>query len=135
MLVDYIIPRDRVSGSATDAGVPEFMDTMLGLEPRLVTQHRAGLAWLDEECTKRWQKPFVDCSDGERRFLLGAIAFPARAAQDVTTGVRWFNAFRDFTASGFYTSQIGIKDIGFMGNVGQAEWHGCPPENYRRLGV
>ena len=35
VLVDLIIPKDERSGSATDAGVPEFMDFMLGDDPDL----------------------------------------------------------------------------------------------------
>jgi hypothetical protein len=131
MLVDYIIPRDRHSGSATEAGVPEFMDVMLGLEPRLITRHRAGLTWLDTECINRHGKFFTYCTDAQRRQLLDDIAWPAKARKELVEGVNWFNAFRDFTASGFYTSQIGIKDIGYLGNTGLAEWKGCPPAAVR----
>ncbi len=131
MLVDYIIPRDSHSGSATDAGVPEFMDVMLGLETNLITRHRAGLTWLDTECINRHHKFFTYCTDAQRRQMLDDIAWPAKAKAELSAGVNWFNSFRDFTASGFYTSKIGIKDIGYMGNTALPAWHGCPPAAVR----
>ncbi len=132
MLVDYIIPRDGHSGSATEAGVPEFMDVMLGLETSLIARHRAGLTWLDTECINRYGKFFTYCTDPQRRQVLDDIAWPTKARREMMPGVTWFNSFRDFTASGFYTSKIGIKDIGYLGNTGMAAWTGCPPAAVRR---
>ncbi len=135
MLVDYIIPKDAKSGSATDAAVPEFMDTMLDLEPGMRTANRGGLAWIDHQCHRRFDKDFVDCTDAQRRLLLDDIAFPARAPRELASGVAWFNSFRDFTATGFFTSEMGVTDIGYEGNTAVMEWTGCPPVNYTRLGV
>ena len=134
-LVDEIIPKDDKSGSATEAGVPEFMDTMLDLEPNMRTAHRGGLAWLDHESRRRFGKDFVACSATERHALLDDIAWPAKAKPEFAAGVNWFNAFRDFTATGFFTSEIGVEDIGYMGNVPVMNWDGCPSENYTRLGT
>lgn len=134
MLVDYVIPRDDRSGSATDAGAPEFMDTMLDLEPGMRTAHRGGLAWLDHECRERFGNTFVASTDDERRAMLDDIAWPDRAPEAYSHGVQWFNAFRDFTATGFWTSEIGVADIGYQGNVPRPSWDGCPEENLRRLG-
>ena len=134
-LVDEIIPKDAKSGSATDAGVPEFMDTMLDLEPNMRTAHRGGLAWLDHECRRRYAKDFVTCTAGERHAVLDDIAYPAKAKPEFGAGVAWFNSFRDFTATGFFTSEIGVGDIGYEGNTPVMSWTGCPSENYVRLGV
>jgi gluconate 2-dehydrogenase gamma chain len=134
-LVDYIFPRDERSGSATDAMVPEFMDTMLELEPGMRTAHRGGLAWLDSECRERFGTTFVASTDAQRRQMLDLIAFPSRAPAELSHGVQWFNSFRDLSATGFWTSEIGVQDIGYMGNTPQASWNGCPVENLRRLGL
>ena len=56
LLVDLIIPKDEKSGSATDAGVPEFMDFMMVDQPTRQSAMRGGLAWLDAECTRRFDK-------------------------------------------------------------------------------
>lgn len=134
-LVDYIFPKDERSGSATDALVPEFMDQMLFLEPGMRTAHRGGLAWLDSECRERFGATFVGATDARRREMLDLIAFPARAPAELSHGVQWFNAFRDLAATGFWTSEIGVRDIGYMGNTPQVAWNGCPSENLRRLGL
>jgi gluconate 2-dehydrogenase gamma chain len=135
MLVDYIIPKDAKSGSATDAAVPEFMDTMLSLEPGMAPANRGGLAWIDHQCHQRFDRDFVDCTDTQRHQLLDDIAFPARAPRELNAGVSWFNSFRDLTATGFFTSEMGVNDLGYEGNTAVPEWTGCPPENYTRLGV
>jgi hypothetical protein len=135
VLVDYVIPKDAKSGSATDAAVPEFMDTMLDLEPNMRTANRGGLAWIDHQSHQRFDKDFIDCSDAQRRQLLDDIAFPRQAKPEIAAGVSWFNAFRDFTATGFFTSEMGVNDLGYEGNTAVPEWTGCPAETYIRLGV
>ncbi len=135
MLVDILIPRDDRSGSATDAGVPEFMDFLMNDNPGRQTAMRGGLAWLDSECEGRFDKRFVDCTDAQRTQVLDAIAWPQKAAPEMSHGVAFFNSFRDLTASGFWTSKMGVKDIGYMGNVFVPKWTGCPPEVLAKLGL
>lgn len=128
LVADMLIPRDARSGSASDAGVPQWMDAILDLEPGMRTAHRGGLAWLDHECRERFGKRFIECSDAERRTMLDLIAYPKKADPELSHGVAWFTSVRDFVASGFWTSQIGIKDLGYMGNRPVLEWNGCPDE-------
>ena len=135
VLVDLILPKDERSGSATDAGVPEFMDFMLVDDTDLQTPVRGGLAWLDHECDDRYAKTFVACTDAERAAVLDDIAWPKKASPKYSAGVAFFNSFRDFTASGFFSSRIGIADVGYIGNTFVAEWKGCPPEALTKLGV
>ncbi len=135
LLVDIILPKDERSGSATDAGVPEFMDFMLGDDSDLQTPVRGGLAWLDHECDDRHGKTFVASSDAERRAVLDDIAWPKRAKPEHAAGVAFFNRFRDFTASGFFSSRIGVQDLRYIGNTFVSEWKGCPPEALAKLGV
>ncbi len=135
VLVDLILPKDDRSGSATDAGVPEFMDFMLGDDTDLQTPVRGGLAWLDRECDDRYTKTFVACTDVERAAVLDDIAWPRKAKPEHMAGVAFFNSFRDFTASGFFSSRVGIQDLRYIGNTFVAEWKGCPPEALAKLGV
>ncbi len=135
MLVDIVIPKDERSGSATDAGVPEFMDFIMGDEPGRQLAMRGGLAWLDRECQNRFDKMFVDCTDAERTQVLDDIAWPQKATPAMSHGVAFFNSFRDLTASGFWTSKMGIKDLAYMGNVFVPEWKGCPDEAMKKLGL
>ncbi len=138
MLVDYIIPRDERSGSATDAKVPEYMDFLLAEEDASENSRIAmqgGLAWIDAESRRRFQQPFVDCTDPQRRQLLDDIAWPAKSAPSLSQGTAFFNRFRDMTASGFFSSEVGWKDLQYMGHVHVAEWQGCPQPALDRLGV
>jgi len=142
VLADLVIPRDERSGSATDAGVPEFMDFMMvdplesakGREARQ-TAMRGGLAWLDHECTDRHGKTFLDCDDAERKAVLDDIAWPEKTRPELKQGAHFFSSFRDLTASGFWSSKIGIEDLQYKGNTFVAEWKGCPPEVLARLGL
>jgi gluconate 2-dehydrogenase subunit 3-like protein len=135
ILVDIIIPKDERSGSATDAGVPEFMDWILTEYPGGQNSMRGGLAWLDAECRRRYRKPFTECGETERTGVLDDIAWPRRARPELSHGVSFFNTFRDMTASGFFSSKLGVEDLRYMGNTFVAEWAGCPPEALRKLGV
>jgi hypothetical protein len=140
VLVDYVIPRDARSGSATDAKVPEFMDFMYS-DPQVNTSQgnktalRNGLAWLDTESGKRFSKTFVAATDAERRQILDDIAWPRKARPEMADGVTFFNRFRDLTASGFYSSAIGWRDVQYIGNVARPSWDGCPEPALRKLGV
>ena len=135
LLVDMIIPRDERSGSATDAGVPEFMDFMMIDDPARQTAMRGGLALIDYLCLQRFTKSFLESSDAERRELLDDIAFPDRASQSLSHAVTFFSSFRDLTASGFWTTRMGIDDLGYRGNTFVREWTGCPKEALDKLGV
>lgn len=135
VLADMVIPRDERSGSATDAGVPEFMDFMMTDRPSLQLPMRGGLAWLDNECRRRWKKSFVACSAAERSALLDDIAWPDRAAPEMSQGVSFFSRFRDLTASGFFSSRVGVADLRYKGNTVVPVWKGCPEEALAKLGV
>jgi hypothetical protein len=135
VLVDLIIPRDERSGSATDAGVPAFMDFMMIDRPDNQTRIRGGLAWMDAECERRFGKTFVACSDPERTALLDDIAWPERAKPGMSQGVAFFNRFRDLTASGFFSSKMGVDDLRYEGNTYVREWTGCPTAALEKLGV
>lgn len=135
ILGDLILPRDDRSGSASDAGVPEFIDTILHLYPGDRDRIRGGLAWLDAHCRRRVGGPFADGTEADQAAVLDEIAWPARARPEVSHGVAFFNAFRDLVATGFWSSKMGVEDLGYVGNTFVTEWTGCPPEVLARLGV
>lgn len=135
VLVDQIIPRDERSGSATDAGVPEFMDFIMLDQPARQAAMRGGLAWLDIECEKRHDHTFLDCSAAQQAAVLDDIAWPDRAKPEFSHGVAFFNSFRDLTAAGFFSSKMGMEDLQYLGNKFVREWTGCPEEALKKLGV
>jgi gluconate 2-dehydrogenase subunit 3-like protein len=135
VLADMIIPADEKSGSATDAGVPEFMDFIMIDMPGRQTAMRGGLAWLDLECQKRFDKTFFAITDAQRREVLDDLSTYGELKPGLSHGQAFFRSFRDLTASGFWTSKMGIQDLGYMGNTVVPEWTGCPTEALTRLGL
>lgn len=125
VLVDMIIPTDERSGSATEARVPEFIDFTAWDRESLQVPLRGGLAWLDSACRRAYEKPFADCTVREREAMLERIAWPDVAELVDAPGVAFFNLARDMTASGFFSSKMGVEDLGYLGNVAVANWTGC----------
>ena len=134
VLSNIIIPRDDISGSASDAKVPDFIEFMVKDRPAHQIPMRGGLKWLDVQSNKRFNKTFVDCSTTEQIELVDKIAFPEKAMPGMEQGVAFFNLMRDLTATGFFTSEIGIKDLGYLGNRPN-QWDGVPQEVMDQYGI
>lgn len=133
-LSNLIIPADERSGNAEDAGVPEFIDFMMLDRPSNQTPIRGGLRWLDVQCQKMFGNKFIDCSGNEKTQMLDEVAWPDTAKPEMRPGVIFFNRFRDLVASGFWSSKIGIEDIGYIGNQPH-NWQGCSHEALEHLGL
>lgn len=136
VLCDLIIPTDEVSGSATAAGVPQFIDDWLDFKRgNLLDEIRGGLTWLDIECNRSFRYDFAECTSVQQKQILDRIAYPAKAAPEDASAVVFFNHFRDLVASGFFTSEMGIHDLPYLGNEPQTEWKGCPEAVLAQLGL
>ncbi len=127
ILADIIVPKDAVSGSASDAKVPEFLEFIVKDMPSHQTPMRGGLRWLDMQCFKQFEKSFVDCTEQQRIQMIDQIAYPEKAKPEMAQGVAFFNLMRDLTLTGFYTSEIGVKDLDYRGNVPN-KWNGVPED-------
>lgn len=134
ILADIIIPKDDISGSASDAKVPEFIDFIVKDRPENQVPMRGGLRWLDVQCLKQFNKSFQDCSAEERIKMVDQIAYPKKAKPEMAAGVAFFNLMRNLTASGFYTTQMGVKDIGYAGNTPN-KWNGVPDDVLKQYGL
>lgn len=134
VLCDLIIPADEHSGSATAAGVPEFLDDWIDFRDRedgnqnLSAQILGGLMWLDMESSRLYQKDFVTASADQQKQILDRIAWPARAAAADRRWATFFTHFRDLTVSGFFSSKMGVADLPYLGNRAVGEWKGCDPK-------
>jgi len=134
VLADIIIPKDAISGSASDAKVPDFIEFIVKDMPEHQVPMRGGLRWLDLQCYDRYQHAFTDCTQQQQLSMVDDIAYPAKAAPEMKQGVAFFNLMRNLTATGFYTSEIGGKDVGYMGNQPN-QWNGVPDDVLRQYGV
>jgi hypothetical protein len=133
VLADIIIPRDARSGSASDAKVPDFIEFIVKDIPDHKVPMRGGLQWLDMQCLDQYNKRFIECSHSQQMEMVTAIAYPKKTKPEMKQGVAFFNRMRDLTASGFFTSKIGLADIGYMGNT-PGKWTGVPPDVLKHYG-
>ena len=134
ILADIIIPKDETSGSATDAKVPEFIEFIVKDMPHHKTPMRGGIKWLDIQCMKRFDNDFASCTPQQQIEMVDEIAYPEKANPEMLQGVAFFNRMRDLTACGFFTSEIGIKDLGYVGNKPN-QWDGVPKEVLDQYGL
>lgn len=126
-LADIIIPKDETSGSATEANVPEFIEFIVKDMPDKQLPMRGGLRWLDVQCMKKYSRAFINCSSKEQLLMVDEIAYPEKAKPEMQQGVAFFNLMRNLTACGFFTSKIGIQDLGYVGNKPN-QWDGVPQD-------
>ncbi len=139
VLCDLIIPADDKSPSASSVGVVDFIDEWISAPYPQQRADRAivlpGLEWIEAESRKRFGKAFAAASDAERSKIADDICFQGRAASQFEAAAKFFAKFRDLTAGGFYTTPIGMKDIGYTGNVPLTSFDGPPIEALKKAGL
>lgn len=143
VLEDIILPKDAVSGSASDAKVHDFIEFIVKDMPSHQTPLRGGLRWIDMYCLNHYDKPFKDCSHDQQIELVEQIAYPkvdgaiAKTNRvykpEMAQGIAFFSKMRDLVMTGFYTSEIGVKDIGYLGNTPN-KWNGVPADVLKQYG-
>lgn len=134
LLGDIIIPKDDKSGSASDAKVPEFIEFIVKDIPDHQIPMRGGLRWLDLQMLNRYNNPFTDCTAEQQLQMVTEIAYPAKAKPEMQQGVAFFNRMRSLTATGFFTSKMGLDDIGYVGNRPN-QWNGVPDDVLKQYGL
>ncbi len=127
ILCDIILPATATAGSATDAEVPAFIDFIVKDMPNNQLPLRGGLMWIDREANTRYRKFFKDLSNEQQIAIVDDIAYPSRAKPEMKAGVAFFNRMRNMTLTGYYTSKMGIEDLGYQGNRAGI-WDGVPDD-------
>ena len=134
VLGDIIMPKDETSGSASEAKVPEFIEFIVKDMPDHQVPVRGGLRWLDLHSHNKHGKSFVSCTHEQQIGIVDEIAYPKKAKPEVAQGVSFFNKMRDLVTTGYYTSEIGVKDLGYMGNQPN-QWNGVPDDVLKQHGL
>lgn len=138
-LCDMIIPADEKSPSASAVGVPayinEYVSAPYDWAERALVRVRGGLTWLDVESEKRFTKRFTALTLEQRTQICDDICYAAKAKPEFVAASRFFDQVRDLTVSGFYTTDAGMKDLQYIGNVPLATWDGPPAEVLKHLGL
>jgi len=134
ILCDIILPAEGVSPSASQVGVPAFIEFIAKDMPYHQTPLRGGLMWLDSQAMKRFNKKFVECTQNQRIQIVDDIAYPEDAKPEFSQGAAFFNRMRDLTMTGFYTTEAGFKDLGYVGNKPNL-WQGVPKDVLDQYGL
>jgi hypothetical protein len=138
-LVDVIIPADERSPSASAVGVPawinEYVSYPAEAQQRDLVRVRGGLAWLDAESRRRFGALFARLTGPQQAAICDDICFLPEAKPEFRAAARFFDLVRDLSAVGFYTTDAGMKDLGYVGNVALPRFDGPPPEVLRHLGL
>lgn len=134
ILADIIIPKDDVSGSATDAKVPDFIEFIVKDQPENQTPMRGGLRWLDMQCLNMYDKTFRESTSAQQIEMVDKIAYPKKAKPEYRQGVSFFSLMRNLTVTGFYTSEMGTKDVGYLGNKPN-QWNGVPDDVLKQYNI
>jgi hypothetical protein len=139
VLSDLIIPADEHSGSASSVGVVDFIDEWVSAPYPDCRRDRpivlAGFGWLDAEGVRRFGKDFVALDASQQTAICDDICDAARAAPARRDAARFFAVYRDLTAAGFYSTPVGRKDLGYIGNVPLKRFDGPPVELLRKLNL
>lgn len=134
ILSDIIIPADGKSGSASQSGVTKFIEFIVKDKPEFKTPMRGGLRWLDGESKRRFSKLFTEITPKQRIEIVEDIAYPEKVKPQFSQGVNFFTLMRNLTATGFYTSRIGLDDLAYKGNTPN-EWKGVPDDVLKQYGL
>ncbi|NNC69837.1 MAG: gluconate 2-dehydrogenase subunit 3 family protein [Flavobacteriaceae bacterium] len=127
VLCDIILPASDAYGSANDAKVPEFIDFIVKDLPSHQTPLRGGLMWLDNFSNKSYGKEFIACTNEEQLVICDQIAYPLEVKPELKQGAEFFTRMRNLTLTGYYTTKMGLEDLGYKGNTPNV-WDGVPEE-------
>lgn len=133
VLCDIILPNEHPNGGALDAGLPDFVEFMVKDRERYKLPVRGGIAWLDNRAVEKFGADFINISEAQRLSLCDEIAYPDVEDPELQPGIRFFSLMRDLTLTGYYTTALGLKDLGYQGNTPNV-WDGVPESVLRRHG-
>jgi hypothetical protein len=138
-LCDVIIPADGKSPAASEVHVVDFIDEWISAPYEEQQHHREivlnGLAWIESESNNRFKTAFASLPEAQQHDICDDISFAPKAAPAFKSAANFFAVFRNLTAGGFYTTAVGWKDIGYVGNVALERFDGPPPEVLKYVGL
>lgn len=107
---------------AVEGGAPDFIDLLASHNQELQAIYTGGIAWLNHQMNSRYSAAFADAKPEQQTAMLDLIAYRKNSTPELAPGIRFFDWLRKMTADAYYTSPVGIKDLGFMGNKGMAKF-------------
>ncbi len=133
VLCDIILPNNHPNGGALDAGLPDFVEFMVKDREQYKLPVRGGIAWLDSYSIENFGPDFINISESQRLSICNEIAYPDNQASELQAGISFFSLMRNLTLTGYYTTELGFRDLDYMGNTPNV-WDGVPETVLRRHG-
>ena len=133
VLCDIILPNNHPNGGALDAGLPDFVEFMVKDREQYKLLVRGGIAWLDSYSIENFGPDFINISEAQRLSICNEIAYPDNQASELQAGISFFSLMRNLTLTGYYTTELGFRDLDYMGNTPNV-WDGVPEAVLRRHG-
>jgi hypothetical protein len=133
VLCDIILPKENPNGGALDAGVPDFVEFISKERENFKIPLRGGIMWLDNYAIRHNGADFISLSESSRLMICDLIAYPEEKATELQPGIQFFSLIRDLTMTGYYTTELGFRDLGYQGNSPNI-WDGVPEEILQRHG-
>jgi hypothetical protein len=121
-LSDIIVPADRRSKGAIDAGAAEYIDFLCSRSQEFADIFTGGLGWLDEAMQKRYQSAFLDAKPDQQTAMLDLIAYRKNQSPELGPGISFFHWARNVVVDAYYTSPVGIAELGYVGNTGMSQF-------------
>ncbi|MFC4722545.1 gluconate 2-dehydrogenase subunit 3 family protein [Geojedonia litorea] len=125
-LANLILPPNE-QGTIEQAGVVDFIEFMVKDVPEFQVQIRGGLMWLNNQCNARFNSVFISCTEVQQKEILDKIAYPDPEASEQVQEVQFFSLMRNLVLTGYFTSEVGIKELDYKGNTPNT-WDGVPQE-------
>ena len=133
VLCDIILPNNHPNGGALDAGLTDFVEFMVKDREQYKLPVRGGIAWLDSYSIENFGPDFINISESQRLSICNEIAYPDNQASELQAGISFFSLMRNLTLPGYYTTELGFRDLDYMGNTPNV-WDGVPETVLRRHG-
>ena len=133
VLCDIILPNNHPNGGALDAGLPDFVEFMVKDREQYKLPVRGGIAWLDSYSIENFGPDFINISESQRLSICNEISYPDNQAPELQAGISFFSLMRNLTLTGYYTTELGFRDLDYMGNTPNV-WDGVPETVLRRHG-
>lgn len=133
VLSDIILPSDHPNGGALDVGLPDFVEFMVKDRANYQLPIRGGIAWLDNYALERFGANFVGITEAQRLEICDSIAYPDNEEPELQPGISFFTLMRNLTLTGYYTTELGFRDLGYQGNTPNV-WDGVPDSVLQKHG-
>ena len=136
VLSTVILPPKEPYGGPIEAEVPEFIEFMGKDIPEIQTTLLGGLMWLDHKSNTEFGVEFKLATAEQQKQLLDPIAYHDIDVplEEQALEIQFFALMRNLVVTGYYTSKVGIADLGYKGNMPNV-WDGVPEEVLAKHGV